>query len=123
MGKMYTGQIDLFRLKGSFLKTLRGRTAEKQCLCIPLDDAMLFSGKNGIYLDIVVFENDPGNIRFDQTHSIKQSLTREQREAMGDVDTPYLGNLKLFVRQDLASLAAATEQKEDMQDIDSDIPY
>lgn len=119
----YGGSINLMKLQGAFLRTMAGKTATKQCVCIPIEDAMLHSTENGIFLDIIVFENDDDKIRYDQTHSIKQSFSKEQREKLGDTLTPYLGNLRIIKKTDMASQAAAEEAKHGQIPVEDDLPF
>ena len=37
-------KTDLLKLKGAFVTNLKGKTATKRCLIIPVDDAGLFIG-------------------------------------------------------------------------------
>lgn len=52
----------------------------------------LFNGKKGIYLDIVIWPNKNGPGEYGDTHVIKQSLSKEAREA-GEQE-PIIGNCK-----------------------------
>jgi len=58
-----------------------------------VDKAYLFEGKNGKYLDIVIFENRNGPDQYGNTHTICQSIPKEARER-GEKG-PILGNLKM----------------------------
>lgn len=56
---------------------------------------LFFSDKGSVYLDLVAFENK--EIKFDNTHSIKQSLSKEIRDKMTEdqiKSMPFLGNMK-----------------------------
>ena len=80
-------QINLLRLQGAFVTNLRGATGEKRCLCIPIDDARLFLGEKGCYLDATAWEmKAPGNRG--ATHYIKQRFSAEERRAL-----PIIGDL------------------------------
>ena len=73
-------QINLLRLQGAFVTNLRGATGEKRCLCIPIDDARLFLGEKGCYLDATAWEmRTPGNRG--ATHYIKQRFSAELTRA------------------------------------------
>jgi hypothetical protein len=85
--------INLAKIKGSFITTLKGRMETKACVCIPLSE--LYVGKNNSpYLDMTAIEMK--NPQFN-THIIKQrfskdiynSMTEEQRRAV-----PIVGSLK-----------------------------
>ena len=53
----------------------------------------LFKGEKGTYLNCSVWPNQEGEDRFGFTHSIKQEIPKEARDA-GEKE-PYIGNLKL----------------------------
>lgn len=77
---------------------------EVECLVIPIDKNKLQrstkEGYNNVYLDLVAFElkepqkNENGNIT--QTHLVKRSLSKEERESMSQEEKnklEILGNL------------------------------
>lgn len=49
-------KTDLLKLKGAFVTNLKGKTATKRCLIIPVDDAGLFIGEKGVYLNLTAIE-------------------------------------------------------------------
>jgi len=57
-----------------------------------IDKARLFKGAKGTYLDIVLFENKNGPDQFGNDGIVKQSQSKEDRDAK--VETPILGNWK-----------------------------
>ncbi len=80
---------------------------ETECLVIPIDKNNLQrstkEGYNNVYLDLAAFElkeprkNDSGNLS--QTHLIKRSMSKEERENMSEEERnnqPILGNLVDF---------------------------
>ena len=64
-----------------------------------IDKDKLFKGKKGLYLDFVMFET-PDN-QYGDDYMIKQSLTKEERDA--GADTPILGNAKIQIKQTQAT--------------------
>ena len=52
----------------------------------------LFKGAKGTYLDLVIWPNKDGVDEYGNTHSIKQGLSKEAREA-GEKE-PFIGSLK-----------------------------
>lgn len=58
-----------------------------------IDKEFLFKGKNGTYLDVVIFENKDGPDKYGYTHYIVQSIPKEEREKgnRGDI----IGNANL----------------------------
>ncbi len=93
-------KINLTKIPGAALVNLKGNTATKQCIVIPVEDANLYVGEKGVYLNLVAFQyREP---KFADTHMIKQdldkevydALTEEQRKAL-----PILGGMKPMVTQ------------------------
>lgn len=88
-------QINLLRLQGAFVTNLRGATGEKRCLCIPIDDARLFLGEKGCYLDATAWEmRTPGSRG--ATHYIKQRFSAEVTRALSAEERralPIIGDL------------------------------
>ena len=88
-------KTDLLKLKGSFLTNLKGKTATKRCLVIPIDDSNLFVGEKGVYLNLTAIEMREE--RYGDTHVLKQSLPKDVYQAMTDEERnaqPILGSLK-----------------------------
>ena len=65
----YSIKADLLKLQGAFVTNIKGKTATKQCLCIPIAESGLFLGKQGCYLNLTAIEMQ--NPRFEDTHCIK----------------------------------------------------
>lgn len=99
-----TGKINLMRLRNACIVTVKGRTATKRGVFIPIDDNSLFVSADenlnakAVYVDVNVWENRaPG--KYGNTHSIRQSLPKEVRENMTDEalkEIPFIGNLRPF---------------------------
>lgn len=53
----------------------------------------LYQGKNGKYLDLVIWENRNGPDQYGNTHTVCQSVSKEARER-GEKG-PIIGNLKM----------------------------
>ncbi len=93
----YSIRLDLLRLNHAAMANIRGRSgAVKRCLVVPVDDARLFLGEKGCYLDLNVWEGrEPG--RFGDTHGVKQSLRKEALDAMSEEERralPFIGNMR-----------------------------
>ena len=87
-------RIDLLRLKGAFLTTLKGSTATKRCLCIPIDDVPLFLGQKGCYLEMTALE--VREAKYADTHCVKLSLPKEVYESLTQEqrgEIPILGGM------------------------------
>lgn len=44
----YSIKTDLLKLQGAFVTNIKGKTATKKCLCVPIDESGLFLGKQGV---------------------------------------------------------------------------
>jgi len=65
----------------------------------------LFEGKNGKYLDLVIWENKNGPDQYGNTHTICQSISKEAREA-GEKG-PILGNMRMETQQPTQAVDAS----------------
>lgn len=91
----YSISINLSRLAGAVFTNLKGKTATKRCLVIPIDDAGLYAGEKGIYLDLVAYGQR--DAKYGNTHLLKRSISKAEREAMTDEQrraVPILGDMK-----------------------------
>lgn len=96
----YSIKTDLLKIKGAFVTNIKGKTATKRCLCIPVDDSGLFLGKQGCYLNMTAIEMQ--NPQFSDTHCIKVSYDKEVYEQMTEVDKkaqPIIGGLHQLERK------------------------
>lgn len=79
---------------------MKGKTATKRCLIIPVDEANLYVGEKGVYLNMTAIEmREP---KYSETHCVKQSLDRERYDAMTDEERnaqPILGGMKQLERK------------------------
>jgi hypothetical protein len=60
--------------------------------CTKLDKNRLFKGKQGTYADLILMENKDGRDQYGFDGFVKQSVTKEEREA--GVKGPIVGNWK-----------------------------
>lgn len=114
-------KTDLLKLQGAFVTNLKGKTATKRCLIIPVDEAGLFVGQKGVYLNMTAIEmQDP---KFAETHCLKVNLDKERYEAMTEEERraqPIIGGMKpleaqqMKVTSTLDGSAAA---------VDDDLPF
>jgi hypothetical protein len=112
--------LNLRALKGAFVYDFKGKTATKQCLVIPISDNDLFVGeKGGVYLNLSAWESR--NLRDGKTHLVKQSFSKDVREAMTEEERrgiPILGDAKPF------ETASATVKSEGVMAVDDDdLPF
>lgn len=114
-------KTDLLRLAGAFVTNLKGKTATKQCLVIPVEDAALFVGKNGVYLNLTAIEMREA--RYGDTHCVKQSLDKERYDALSEDERkalPILGGMHELESKTTAVEVKTTEVSD--ADID-DLPF
>lgn len=100
----YQGKINLLKLKNACIVSVKGKTASKRGVFIPIEDNCLFISADenlkakGAYIDINVWENQQPS-KYGDTHGIRQSLSRKIIEKMTDDEKkaiPYIGNMKPF---------------------------
>lgn len=111
-------KVNLLQLQGAFVTNLKGKTETKRCLVIPVDDAHLYVGQKGCYLNMTAIEMQ--NSQYGDTHCIKQNLdksvyeamTEEQRRAM-----PIIGSVKPLEKSPAALDTAYMVQSDD------DLPF
>lgn len=87
--------IDLLKIQGAFLRNLKGKTATKKCIIIPVEEHQgLYVGEKGCYLNLTAIEmREP---KYRDTHCIKPNLHKDEREAMTEEEQralPILGGL------------------------------
>lgn len=96
----YSISADLLKVKGAFVTNIKGKTATKRCLCIPVDDSGLFLGKKGCYLNMTAIEMQ--NPHFNDTHCIKVSYDKEVYEKMTEDERkaqPIIGGMHVLNRR------------------------
>lgn len=111
----YTGKINLLRLKNACIISVKGATASKRGVFIPIDDNGLFISADdsmkpkGAYMDFNVWENQTPS-RYGDTHALRLSLPKEMRDLMTDDElkaVPYIGNMKPFEMKNQATAVEA----------------
>lgn len=82
-------KINLTKLPGSCVRTMRGQSgAEKPCIIIPLDSGLVVEDK-GCYLLLQTFELKEAK---GQTHFLKRKI--HSSEALSYNDLPVIGGIK-----------------------------
>lgn len=111
----YSGKINLLRLKNACIVTVKGATAAKKGVFIPIEDNGLFVSVDenlkakGAYMDFNAWENQTPS-KYGDTHAMRLSLPKELRERMTDEEqkaVPYIGNMKPFEAKNQAAAAEA----------------
>ena len=91
----YFIKLNLLKIKSAAVMSITGKSATKKCLVIPIEDAHLFAGEKGVYVDLSAWEmRDP---KGQDTHLIRQSLPKEIYEAMTEEEKnamPIVGSIR-----------------------------
>lgn len=101
----YSIKVDLQKVQGAFVTNIKGKTATKQCLCIPIEGSGLFLGKQGCYLNLTAIEMQ--NPQYNDTHCIKVSHDREVYERMTEQERqaqPIIGGLHALTKKPQAAV-------------------
>ena len=92
----YKIRLDLLKLEGAIMRNLKGKTATKRCVIIPVDDNdSIYLGQKGCYLNLTAIEM--GHPQFDETHCIKGDIPKDKRDTMTEEQRraqPILGGLR-----------------------------
>lgn len=97
MEKNYGQKVNLLALGGAFMANIQGKTAKKRCICIPVDDAHLYEGEKGVYLNMNMWVSK--NSQYGDSHYLTQNLPKEVRDTMSEDEKkslPILGNVKVM---------------------------
>jgi hypothetical protein len=118
---MITGKLNLLNLYcvKRFEKSASGLI---ECLIIPIEQNKLFVGEKGVYLDFIGFEIREPKEGSKDTHIVKQSLSKEERESMTDEELkamPILGNLSVWSGGNEKAPISSTETLNE----NSDLPF
>ena len=84
-----------------------------------IDKARLYAGAKGTYLDLTTFVDTEQQDQYENNGFISQSVNKEEREAK--VQTPILGNVKVFFTDGAQSAPQSAPQNQ--AGIDEDIPF
>lgn len=115
-------RIDALKFSGAFMRNLKGKTATKRCLIIPVDDnPNIFLGEKGCYMNFTAVEvNNP---QFGDTHLIKADLPKEVYEQMSDEQRnaqPIFGNVRPIRPREMAVTGSVSLDENKQQD---DLPF
>lgn len=112
-------KINLQKLNGSFITDLKGRTATKRCLVLPIEDSDLFMGQKGVYLDLTAYQLKDSNNG--KTHILKQSFSKERYNSLTEEqrrELPIIGDMNEFQLQQQQIVSV-----EMSEDIYNNLPY
>jgi hypothetical protein len=95
---------------------IKGKLGPVECIVLPIEVNKLFKGEKGIYLDLIAFEIENPKEGSKDTHLVKQSFSKEEREKMTDEQLkalPIIGNLRVWngtsESEPASSMSPATE--------------
>lgn len=111
-------KVNLLQLQGAFVTNLKGKTATKRCLVIPVDDANLYVGQKGCYLNMTAIEMR--NSQYGDTHCVKQNLEKSVYDAMTDEQRramPIIGSMRPLEKSQAALDTSY------MVESDEDLPF
>lgn len=93
----FTVSVNLTRLKNAGFAELKGKTGQKNCIVIPVDDNPEIKVSSGEgYLNMVAFQKKESD-QYGNTHLIKGSWPKELREKMTKEERfaqPIIGNMR-----------------------------
>ena len=84
-----------------------------------IDKNRIFKGKTGNYLDLTTFIDLDNEGHYGDHGFISQSVSKEEKN--NGVQTPILGNCKVFYRDDKQQ--QSRQEPEQQSAIDDDIPF
>ena len=120
----YTIKIDLRKLQGTFVTDIKGKTATKRCLCIPIEESGLFLGEKGCYLNLTAIEMQ--NPQYSDTHCLKVSHDREVRERMTEEERaaqPIVGGLHELKKKPQAAVDLTSSPSYGFVSNEEDLPF
>lgn len=86
-----------------------------------IDKKRLYEGKKGTYLDLTTFINTDETNEYGDHGFISQSLDKEEREQ--GLQTPILGNVKVFYTDQAPQAPQAPQQAPQQDNFGDDIPF
>lgn len=120
----YSIKIDLRKLQGTFVTDIKGKTATKRCLCIPIEESGLFLGEKGCYLNLTAIEMQ--NPQYSDTHCLKVSHDREVRERMTEEERaaqPIVGGLHELKKKPQAAVDLTSSPSYGFVSNEEDLPF
>lgn len=91
-----------------------------------IDKSRLYKGEKGTYLDLTTFIDTEEKDKYDNNGFISQSTTKDERAAR--VQTPILGNVRVFHKEDMGQSAGSQPQSSQAgpdygSDVGEDLPF
>ena len=92
----YSLKFDIKKLNKVFVKSIQGKNATVDCICIPITE--FYPGKNGeAYCNVEIVERKNGVGQYGDTHFAKQQLEKTSYQALTDEqrkNIPILGGFQ-----------------------------
>lgn len=107
----YQGKLNLLRFNNAGVFTVNG----KKSIIIPIEENRFFVSSDeknkpkGVYVDFMAWENQIPS-KYGDTHSIRQSLSKDIRKEMSDEElktVPYFGSFKPYEYVNAVSIVDA----------------
>ena len=87
-----------------------------------IDKSRLYKGAKGTYLDLTTCVDTEEQDQYENNGFISQSTTKEEREA--NVQTPILGNVKVFYTDGSTPSSSPVQQGGmSLEELDEDVPF
>jgi hypothetical protein len=90
------------------------------CVVLPIERNHFFKGEKGVYVDLIAFELKQKKEGMKDTHSIKQSFSKEYLEALSPEDKsalPFIGGLIVWDENPSSEKPPVTQEPDD------DLPF
>lgn len=118
-------RVDLLKT-GGVIRNIKGKNGVKACIVIPVDSCDgLFVGEKGAYLNLTAYEMKEQ--RYGDTHCVKPSLTKEQRDSRSEEERknlPILGGMHpIEYRQADSPLLQSAGAAVEVEDDGDDLPF
>lgn len=133
MASNISTSLNLLKLQNAFIKPMKSKSGQMiDCVVIPIERNKLYIGKDNqaVYLNLIHFplKNSPNE--FGHTHTVKQSFTTKELEAMSQEEKdskPFLGSSKDFGQSSGKPAETKTQTTsaafDSSTDDDDDLPF
>lgn len=81
----YQLKQNLLKFNNAFVMTIKGKSTQKQCVCIPIEDNHLYVSADdnlkakAVYADINANQYEDGKSQFGDTHYLRLNIPKEIR--------------------------------------------
>lgn len=126
----FNAKLNLMKLSRAGIMQIQGRGEVLRCLVIPVEENHIFVSTDAdnrpkaAYLDLSAWEMQ--NPKYDETHMIKQSLSKDVRDSMSEEqrkNMPILGGMKPMEVRPTENNAATCDVPFAQVADDEDLPF